>query len=139
MCWMETGVEKTNNDKRTDAGFEKVWDDAVTFANENKINLPCTGSKRAVHVSTALNDSVIMSAIGHRQRVTETEKSVDACRQKYFSIVDNARNEMKRRFTENDDVLNAVAAVDPNSPFLLSNEMLTVLAEKYSSTLNLDL
>ena len=36
-------------------------------------------------------------------------------------------------------VLNAVAAVDPNSQFLLSTEMLTVLAEKYSSTLNLDL
>ena len=35
-------------------------------------------------------------------------------------------------------VLNAVAAVDPNSQFLLSTEMLTVLAEKYS-TLNLDL
>ena len=40
---------------------------------------------------------------------------------------------MKRRFTENDDVLNAIAAVDPNSQFLLSTEMLTVLAEKYSS------
>ena len=133
------GVEKTINDKRTDAGFEKVWDDAVTFANENKINLPCTGSKRAVRVSTALNDSVIMSAIGHRQQVTETENSVDACRQKYFSIGDNARNEMKRRFTENDDVLNAVAAVDPNRQFLLSTEMLTVLAEKYSSAHNLDL
>ena len=85
-----------------------------------------------------ITDSVIMSAIGHRQQVTETENSVDACRQKYFSIVDNARNEMKRRFTEN-DVLNAVAAVDPNSQFLLSTEMPTVLAEKYSSTLNLDL
>jgi len=48
-------------------------------------------------------------------------------------------NEMKRRFSENDDVLNAVAALDPNSPFLLSTEMLTVLPEKYSSTLNLDL
>jgi len=36
-------------------------------------------------------------------------------------------------------VLNAVAAVDPNSQFLLSTEMLTVLAEKYSSTLSLDL
>ena len=63
---MLDGVEKTINDKRTDAGFEKVWDDAVTFANENKINLPCTGSKRAVRVST---DSIIMSAIGHRQQV----------------------------------------------------------------------
>ena len=45
------------------------------FANENKINLPCTGSKRAVRVSTVLNDSVIMSAIGHRQQVTKTENS----------------------------------------------------------------
>jgi len=72
-----------------------------------------------------------MSAIGHRQQVTGTEKRVDAYRQKYFSIVDNARNEMERRFTENDDVLNAVAAVDSNSPFLLLTEMLTVLAEKY--------
>jgi len=29
--------------------------------------------------------------------------------------VDYAKNEMKRRFTENDNVLNAVAALDPNS------------------------
>jgi len=48
-------------------------------------------------------------------------------------------NEMKRRLIENGDVLNAVAALYPNSPFLLSTEMLIVFAEKYSSTVNLDL
>lgn len=41
---------KTINDKRTDHGFEKVWDDAVKFVNENKVNLPSTGSKRTVRV-----------------------------------------------------------------------------------------
>lgn len=40
--------------------------------------------------------------------------------------MDNAINEMKRRFSENDDVLNVVAALDSNSPFLFSTEMLTI-------------
>lgn len=46
---------------------------------------------------------------------------------------------MKRKFTENDDVLNAIAALDPSSPFFLSTEMLINLAEKYPLTLQLDL
>jgi len=65
---------------------------------------------------------------------SETE-NVDIFRRKYFDIVDYAKNERKRRFTENDDVLNAVAALDPNSPFFLSAEMLITLAEKFSLTL----
>jgi len=37
-----------------------------------------------------------------------------------------------KRFTENDDVLNAVSALDSNSPFFLSTEMLITPAEKYT-------
>ena len=75
------GVMKTISDKRTDQGFEKMWDDVVKFANENELHLdlPSVGSKRAVRVSSTLKDSIIMSPIGKRQKVTETEQFADRC------------------------------------------------------------
>jgi len=44
-----------------------------------------------------------------------------------------------KRFTENDDVLNAVSALDLNSPFFLLTKMLITLSEKYSLPLPLDM
>jgi len=64
--------------------------------------------------------------------------SMDVFRQKYFDNVDYMKNEMKR-FPENDDVLNVVSALDSNSPFFLSTEILINLAKKYSLPLQLDL
>jgi len=55
---------------------------------------------------------------------------------KSIFIVDYTKNVMKR-FTENDDVLNAVSALVSNSPFFLSTEMLINLVENTRYHFNL--
>jgi len=36
-----------------------MWDSVVRFANNNEVNLPSVGSKRAVRVSSTLKDSIM--------------------------------------------------------------------------------
>lgn len=148
-------VIATLSNKRSERYFKDVYQEAVRFASANDVDISDQSTKRATRVPTALSDSIITSVIGRRahydsDRAAAIESaSKSACaadaeseyvyRIRYYAIIDNFVSEMKTRFLENEDIMNAMCALEPRNPRLLSVELLTDLAAKYSTVLNLDL
>jgi hAT family C-terminal dimerisation region len=132
-------VSQTLRAKRTDEAFDAMWMQVKTCASANGIPI-CESAKRPVRLASTLASSVVMSGIG-QGRNRETSSNLEICTQfrlKYFEIIDTVTEEMKRRFTESDVVLNALCAFSPHSPSLFSDELLDCLAEKYQTLLNVN-
>jgi L-lactate utilization protein LutC len=79
-----------------------------------------------------------MAPVGARNE-TDAVSVASLYRGKLFAIIEQFLGEMDKRFSKNDDILNAVAACDPTNPSFLSSELLTNVAVKYSSVLNINI
>lgn len=135
------GVVRSLHDKRTDEAFNIAWNASVKYALENNIHVTDNSeqeSRRPVCLSAALANSVVMSSVGQRERDTSICRKA-MFRARYFEILDSTTEELIRRFTESDDVLNALCAFDPRSACLLSVELLREIANKYASLLQLNM
>ena len=131
---------KVVQDMRSDKEFDRLWDETTKSATANDIPIPTvqgSSKKRKTRLPSLLLDHIVTTTVGDRSQSDEIDV-VSLYRSKYFAVIDQFLGEMERRFTDNDDILAAVAACDPSSPSFLSEELLIDVAAQYSELLNID-
>ena len=115
--------------KRDDVYFYDIWKETCQKATDNGIELPSDhsrrGSSRANHPPTALSSYILDTTTG--SRLSEEDDPMTLYRGKLFAVVDSLLSELDRRFTSNDDLLNAMAPCDPHSTSFMSADSLVLI------------
>ena len=87
-------------------------------------------SKRVKKASKTLSDFVIDSTLGSADDVTSEQEH---CYNKYFQVIDNPLEELKRRFSElSCDIMIGISALNPASDKFLDYDNLIKMATHYS-------
>jgi len=110
--------------KRDDAYFDKIWRETCEKASESGIELSSDEriNRRVSRPPAVLAACVTDTSTGTRSAEGDGESIQTRYRGKLFAVVDELISELDRRFTSNDELLNAMAACDPHSHSFMSAE-----------------
>ena len=81
-------------------------------------------------MSKALSGFIVGSSSGQRKTGDEQEKRL------YFEILDRFISELDRRFTDNDELLNAIQAFDCSSPHFMDVVKMEQFAQLYDKLID---
>ena len=118
---------------RSDKEYQDTLSRAKAFSTE--LGLPSSDTAplrpaRARSVSKALAGFIVGSSSGQRQTGDDQEKRL------YFETLDRFISELDRRFTDNDELLNAIQAFDCSSPHFMDVVKMEQFAQLYDELID---
>ena len=122
-------TEETLQDYRCEAKWSEIWEQAVTLANENNIQVESIHRRRRSQ-PTRLQDVVVMCSTGSRPQLADKDEYRTSL---YFPVLDRMANELNARFSDlNKSLMKALQACTPSSPSFFDFSTLKPILDTYN-------
>lgn len=117
----------------TDTTFDDIYKEAIDICKENNIEIPSqVNSKKRIKKIPKYFEKYIMTEQSSLEENLPISKT-DLKTKLYYSVIDYILQEIKHRFSENNDVLKAISYLHPASEHFASFSRIESLAKHYGS------